>query len=86
MLGWSTNGIQLSTECQIICRVFFLALGKELFCRVPIKKLLIKKSANKLFNECYLALGKELLCECFLTLVKEFFARCFFNTRQFKKN
>jgi hypothetical protein len=67
--------------------VFFRALDKEALCRVPSKKLSVKK----LFAECFifdtrqrvsfmsvfLTIGKESLPSVlFLTLGKEFLCRC----------
>jgi hypothetical protein len=79
-----TTGISLFAEYQILCRVFFRALGKEALYRVPHKKTIgkIKHSAKKLFAECFLTLDKELLCRVSknITLGKELFAECFFPT------
>jgi hypothetical protein len=36
--GRHTAGIWLLTECQMLCRVFFSALGKEALCRASNKK------------------------------------------------
>jgi hypothetical protein len=82
-----TTGIWLFVECQIFCRVFFRALGKEALCRVPRKKTLGKRkhSAKKLFAECFIFDTRQRvsLPSVFLTLDKELFAECFFsNTRQ----
>jgi hypothetical protein len=79
-----TTGIRHFAECQMFCRVFFWALEKEALCRVPSKKLSVKKHlAKSFFVECFiLTLGKEFLCQVskIKHLAKNFFAEYFFST------
>jgi hypothetical protein len=76
LLGRFTTKIWLFAECQIFCRVFFRALGKEALCRVPRKKPSIKENIRRkssLPSILFLTLDKDRVF--FLTLDKELLCR-----------
>ena len=84
--GACTTRDRLFAEYQVDCRVFFLALGKELLCPER-KKTLSKKNTwqRRSLPTVFLTLGKEAsLPSVFFYSAKKLFAKCFFYTRQRK--